>query len=57
VAGYQVGRSGGELVYQHGAASVYAQTAVEAQTRVVERASDGARERREQRKRDEHDED
>ena len=23
VAGYQVGRSGGELVYQHGAASVY----------------------------------
>jgi uncharacterized membrane protein len=24
VAGYQVGRSGGELVYQHGAAAVYA---------------------------------
>ena len=57
VAGYQVGRSGGELVYEHGAASVYAQTGVEAQTSVVERASDGARERRDQRKRDEHDDD
>jgi len=54
VVGYQVGRSGGELVYEHGAASVYAQTAGgEVRAGAVEPATGEAREHRERRGHDE----
>ncbi len=46
VAGYQVGHSGGALVYQHGAGSAYAQAAASTRGEARASATEGKRESR-----------